>query len=714
MHATRVVPTLAAVLLAAPLAALPVTVAGAAEPSPFGKLAVRDALRSLHEGRIAGGTDGAAAAAEAPTSPQSTSRLSAAGSAAALDCAAYSSDNVTFLADRTVFHIAPAGAGSVTIDRVHTGGAKTRVATALPGNRAEFADLRSGRGVPASYTVTFTFSDGSSQSCDAVDAAQAPEDLVLASDLDGQIGAAGFYTSPSTLASRDSYTPAFSPDGRWLAYSTFSADGDLDVFVRRADGTGRGVPLPSTAGYDVEAAFSFDGRYASYTSYNDDTFQSDLMVVDLSTGTLRKVPNTADLAQSVWTTDGRLLVTDFSSDFGPLLFVHPSTGARTALAGSAGGWMPDTAANGTISYATFNEETGIEELRVVAAGVTSTIETLAEGRMVMAARMSAAPADRVVYVEGAVVLDPDTGDLQEVSAELRVDSIAGGASSVAIEGSRPMETPTALDVRAPLSTGTSDFTGDRTNDVLARDRDGVLWVYPGQHVVNASNTLGTRVRVGAGWNTMNAIVAAGDMTSDGRADVLARDTSGVLWLYPGTGKMSPVLGTRARVSGGWGSYAIVAGGDYNGDLSADILARDSAGSLWLYPGTGTGGRGAAALAARTLVGRGWNVMNALVAVGDATYDGVPDLFARDRNTGVAYLYPGTGTGLFGARTSLGAGWPHTAYVGIENHALEGEAVGLLMREPDGSLVVQRFGGDRKLSAGSWVISKGWNPYTITG
>ena len=50
------------------------------------------------------------------------------------------------------------------------------------------------------------------------------------------------------------------------------------------------------------------------------------------------------------------------------------------------------------------------------------------------------------------------------------------------------------------------------------------------------------------------------------------------------------------------------GKDYNSDGRVDLLARDSSGSLWLYPGNGAGG-----CLPRVRVGGGWNVMTALVS-----------------------------------------------------------------------------------------------------
>jgi hypothetical protein len=45
-----------------------------------------------------------------------------------------------------------------------------------------------------------------------------------------------------------------------------------------------------------------------------------------------------------------------------------------------------------------------------------------------------------------------------------------------------------------------------------------------------------------------------------------------------------------------------------GDGKADLLARDPAGSLWLYRGTGST---AAPFLARTYIGAGWSIYGAL-------------------------------------------------------------------------------------------------------
>ena len=86
---------------------------------------------------------------------------------------------------------------------------------------------------------------------------------------------------------------------------------------------------------------------------------------------------------------------------------------------------------------------------------------------------------------------------------------------------------------------------------------------------------------------MNLITAAGDMTGDGQPDLLARDTTGKLWLYPLANDAT--LQPRRSVGLVWSGYTIMGPGDVSGDRRADILARNTDGELWLYRGDGTGG-----------------------------------------------------------------------------------------------------------------------------
>ncbi|MEO6826813.1 MAG: FG-GAP-like repeat-containing protein [Microbacteriaceae bacterium] len=148
-----------------------------------------------------------------------------------------------------------------------------------------------------------------------------------------------------------------------------------------------------------------------------------------------------------------------------------------------------------------------------------------------------------------------------------------------------------------------DFNGDGHPDVLAKSAGGLLWLYPGD---GTGGWLGGPSQVGSGWNSMSAIVAPGDFNGDGNPDVLARNGNGVLWLYPGDGAGG--WGARSQVGSGWNSMSAILGpGDFNGDGHSDVLARNGNGVLWLYPGDGTGG-----WLGRSQVGSGWNSMSVIL------------------------------------------------------------------------------------------------------
>ncbi|MFC0599045.1 FG-GAP repeat domain-containing protein [Streptomyces palmae] len=143
--------------------------------------------------------------------------------------------------------------------------------------------------------------------------------------------------------------------------------------------------------------------------------------------------------------------------------------------------------------------------------------------------------------------------------------------------------------------------GARQADLLARDRSGVLWLY----LAKDDHTLTGRKRVGPGWNTYTQMAGQGDLTGDGKADLVAADRAGKLWLYKGTGDYKKPFAKRTLVGGGWNQFNhLLSTGDLTFDGKADLLARDKAGALWLYTGTG---KASAPFKTKKKIGNsGWN------------------------------------------------------------------------------------------------------------
>ncbi|MFE4082248.1 FG-GAP repeat domain-containing protein [Paenarthrobacter sp. YIM B13468] len=240
------------------------------------------------------------------------------------------------------------------------------------------------------------------------------------------------------------------------------------------------------------------------------------------------------------------------------------------------------------------------------------------------------------------------------------------------------------------------------HDVLARDTAGDLWVYPGDGLGGWKKP---RFKMGEGWNVMTAIVGPGKFQSEFTDDLLARDANGDLWLYPGTG--AGILKPRMQVGVGWNVMtALVGPGDFNGDYMADLMARDAEGRLWLYPGDHQGG-----WLPRFQIGEGWNVMTALIGRGDFNEDRKMDLLARDTSGGL-WLYPGNGTGGWLPRMQVGEGWnTMTAIIATGNfdNNYEGYAQ-IIARDTNGILWLYAGIGSRHLEPRK-QIGEGWNIMT---
>jgi SpoIID/LytB domain protein len=190
----------------------------------------------------------------------------------------------------------------------------------------------------------------------------------------------------------------------------------------------------------------------------------------------------------------------------------------------------------------------------------------------------------------------------------------------------------------------SDLTGDGPGELLAWDTAGTLWCYR----VPRTGSLTNRSEVTGIPATVDRVSGVGDVTSDGLSDVVGVDrASGTLWLYAGNGACGYT--SKSSLGGGWNVMDVIAGAaDTDGDGRADLWARDaSTGTLYTYRLNGSG----QFRWPRVRVGAGWNTMTDLVALGDVDGSGGAELLARD-SSGRLWLYPGTGSGTFGARSPL--------------------------------------------------------------
>ncbi|WP_328966653.1 FG-GAP repeat domain-containing protein [Streptomyces sp. NBC_00239] len=195
-----------------------------------------------------------------------------------------------------------------------------------------------------------------------------------------------------------------------------------------------------------------------------------------------------------------------------------------------------------------------------------------------------------------------------------------------------------------------DTNGDRCNDTLVRLATGEMRLYTPACGEALKPTTKHKV-LGKGWNAYDVLTSSGDVTKDGRPDLIARDPkTGDLYLYTTTG--TGILAPRVRISAAYVDYKKVVGaGDLNGDGVGDLLLHSDTNKLWRSYGLGNGKFGP-----RTLLFDDFSPSySTLVGPGDLTGDNRPDLLARD-TAGNIWRWTGTARGTFTAKKKIATGW----------------------------------------------------------
>lgn len=103
--------------------------------------------------------------------------------------------------------------------------------------------------------------------------------------------------------------PSWSPDGRYIAYEAYQRDTHLDIFVMRTDGLEAPQRLPSSSDTaDFAPIWSpNEGRRIAFVSWQDGS--QDIFVFDLDTGTTQNITNSPNLHENYpsWSPDERYI-----------------------------------------------------------------------------------------------------------------------------------------------------------------------------------------------------------------------------------------------------------------------------------------------------------------------------------------------------------------------------------------------------------------------
>jgi SpoIID/LytB domain protein len=151
-------------------------------------------------------------------------------------------------------------------------------------------------------------------------------------------------------------------------------------------------------------------------------------------------------------------------------------------------------------------------------------------------------------------------------------------------------------------TGSGDFDGDGYSDFLARTTSGQLKIYRGD---GKGGVIATKL-LASGWQAYRLVFSPGDITGDGRPDVVGvRASDNAMLLFPVVG--SGTLAVPTTVAGDWSGYSAVTGpGDVTGDGRDDLVARrTSDGAVIVLPGTDMGSVGTARVVTGTATWATW-------------------------------------------------------------------------------------------------------------
>lgn len=185
--------------------------------------------------------------------------------------------------------------------------------------------------------------------------------------------------------------------------------------------------------------------------------------------------------------------------------------------------------------------------------------------------------------------------------------------------------------RATQILNAGDWDRDGKGDLIARNSNGHLYLYPGK----GNGTFGSPVDLGGGFGSVSLLQVVGDVTGDGWPD-LQGQRGNVLYIWPGRGRSGHAAGFRSHAA--ISASAQIAAGRWTADGAPDSIFRAN-NRLTLYAGNGPGGL----TSARSL---GVNVSryNLIFGVGDLGGGSSSDLIAREKKTSALYALQRTPTG----------------------------------------------------------------------
>ena len=194
-----------------------------------------------------------------------------------------------------------------------------------------------------------------------------------------------------------------------------------------------------------------------------------------------------------------------------------------------------------------------------------------------------------------------------------------------------------------------DLTGDGKPDIAATQSNGMVVL-----LNNGNGTFGTATYYDNGLSHQSFIgIAIGDVNSDKKNDILTATSYGDVVLFQNNGSGTFTLkGSIAKTNptASWGAW-LISLADINGDKKLDLVVTDGAGEIWTFFGKGKGTFTAGAIypLQKPQDGAPTNVVLA-----DFNGDGVLDIFIAGNDGWLGEVALGRSDGTF--QTNVAYGW----------------------------------------------------------
>ncbi len=133
-----------------------------------------------------------------------------------------------------------------------------------------------------------------------------------------------------------------------------------------------------------------------------------------------------------------------------------------------------------------------------------------------------------------------------------------------------------------------DFDGDGRTDLTGRDSD-TYYVWRLTGTAGSAPTVSTTA-LGTGYGVYTRFASLLDYDRDGKVDIAGFAADGGLSVRRNTSTAgSPSVAASAYVSGGWNVVDVVLAADFDKDSAVDLVGRDTSGVLFVWQGTGRPG-----------------------------------------------------------------------------------------------------------------------------